>query len=62
MPVFDPGAGGAGTASDRLAMQIRRMTGGADVLGASAVIVFIDDDGTETEVRPEDVPAGPGGA
>lgn len=52
MAVTQPGAGAAGTASDRLAVTLRRMAGTNEVLAASAVIYLENEDGTTTEIRP----------
>lgn len=56
MPVPTPGAGSAGTPSDRLAASIRRMASGTEVLAASGVIYVEEEDGTTTELYPDPVP------
>ncbi|MFJ4960272.1 hypothetical protein [Streptomyces sp. NPDC088739] len=56
MAVIQPGAGASGTAVDRLAVTLRRISGRNDVLAASAVIYLEEEDGTTTELRPDPAP------
>jgi hypothetical protein len=56
VPVTQPGAGSAGTATDRLAVTLRRIAAVPPDLAASAVVYFEEDDGTTTELRPPATP------
>ncbi|MEU6932888.1 hypothetical protein AB0A05_27440 [Streptomyces sp. NPDC046374] len=53
MAVIPPGAGSAGTASDRLALLLRQLAGANEYPGASYVIYIDDLDGTSGEIHPD---------